>query len=734
MTISIWRYSHFLLALVSSLFLLIASVTGVILAVEPIQHQAQGHAIEDLEDVSLATAITGLKQNYDEVFHLEVESSGFVKASVLTTEFETLDVYVDPRTGEQLGIVPERPYVYRFATNLHRSLFLKSVGRFFVGLISFLLILISLTGLLLIIKRQGGISRLFSKVQKDYFELRYHVILSRWFFMPIIILSITGVYLSAEKFNLLPDGSLTNWVKHSAVPTAKYNSASEIPFFQNTTLEHIRKIEFPFSDDPEEYYQIDLKDKMIRVNQESGAIVGSASYPFTALASRFSLTMHTGEGSVMWSIILLLASASILFFIYSGFVMALRRMQRAKKTAVLSAMPDKDVCEIIILVGSETGTAYDFGTRLFHALNVDNKKVHLTELNRYSSFAKAEHIIVLTSTYGEGEAPTNARKFQELLATVRQPNNPKYAVVGFGSLEYPDYCKYAIEVDEQLQTLENWKPLLPLHKINNADFKAFQDWAKLWSQQSKTKLTLEPPKERETKRKSVPFQVIDRTELNADNTFLLKLKPKKKQRFTSGDLLSIIPNGSDVARQYSIAKMDGEIVLSIKKHDIGRCSTYLSELNQGDVIYAWIDQNRHFHFPKKTTSAVLIANGTGIAPFLGMLNENRNAKIRLFWGVRHQTSSTIYNNYLEAHIKNSENVSLYVSYSREENKEYVQDSILEQREIILKTMEEGGIIMICGSLAMQHEVLDSLESMFKNYPNLNLDVLDQKGQLKMDCY
>lgn len=77
MTISIWRYSHFVLALAASLFLLIATVTGVILAVEPISHQAKGYAVQDLDKVSLGTTITALKNNYDEVFSLEVESSVF---------------------------------------------------------------------------------------------------------------------------------------------------------------------------------------------------------------------------------------------------------------------------------------------------------------------------------------------------------------------------------------------------------------------------------------------------------------------------------------------------------------------------------------------------------------------------------------------------------------------------------------------------------------------------------
>ena len=172
-----------MLAIVSSLFLLIASVTGVILAMEPITHQAKNYAVTDLSTISVGTTLTALQKKYDEVFELEVEPSGFVKASVLTSDFETKDIYIDPITSEALGEVPERPFIYSFSTNLHRSLFLKSTGRFFVGLISLLLCFIAVTGIVLLAKRQGGIKKLFAKVQKEYFEMRYHVVLSRWFFI-----------------------------------------------------------------------------------------------------------------------------------------------------------------------------------------------------------------------------------------------------------------------------------------------------------------------------------------------------------------------------------------------------------------------------------------------------------------------------------------------------------------------------------------------------------------------
>jgi len=502
MTISIWRYCHFVLALASSLFLITASVTGVILAIEPISHQAKSYAIQDLGKVSLGTTIDALKKNYDEVFTLQVESSGFVKASVLTMEMETLDIYIDPNTGLQLGEVQERPFVYSFATNLHRSLFLKSIGRFFVGLISLLLFLIAVTGLLLLAKRQGGFKRLLSKVQKDYFELRYHVILSRWFFIPIVIIAITGVYLSAEKFELLPIDTIKHQEINNTNTAETFKRIEGVSFFTETKLNLVRTVEFPFSKDPEEYFQIALKYKEIRVNQETGQIVSEANYPFVTLASRLSRVLHTGEGNIFWSIVLLLASASILFFMYSGFVMSLKRRKKAKFSSVTL---DKNECEYVILVGSETGTAFNFARQLYNSLSAAGKKVYLDELNNYSNFEKAKHVIILTSTYGEGQPTTNARKFETIFPTIQQTNKIRYSIVGFGSLEYPAYCKFAIRVDALLQTHPNFQPLLPLYKINNANFTDFENWVKQLSDQINISLSIQQPKEKKISKYHLKF-------------------------------------------------------------------------------------------------------------------------------------------------------------------------------------------------------------------------------------
>ncbi len=731
MTLSIWRYSHLLLAITSSVFLLIASVTGVILALEPITHQAKGYAIQDWEEISLATTLRGLKESYDEVFTLEVESSGFVKASVLTADLENLDLYIDPRTGYQLGRVAKRPYIYSFSTNLHRSLFLKSTGRIFVGLISFFLFLIAITGICLLARRQGGFKRLLSKVRQEYFEMRYHVILSRWLFIPIVVVALTGVYLSAATFELLPDSRIQPREITTLQDSEIFDNVWEIPIFKEVKLEEVRRVDFPFSEDPEEYYQIALQDSEIKVNQQTGVIISRAIYPFVLLASRLSLVLHTGEGSVLWSFILLLTSASILFFMYSGFTIALRRR---KKTKIEAAMTDADASEFIILAGSETGTTYDFAKRVYSALTRAGKSVFLTDLNSYVPFAKVRQLIILTSTYGKGEPPANARKFRTIFPAVDQKKEIGYSIIGFGSKDYPDYCRFAQDVEGLLAEQKGFRAILPLAMINKASFYELETWARQWSEQVGVPISVEPPQMKIEQGKQILLTVVERSELNVDQTFLLRLSPNRKIKFTSGDLLSIFPNDNTSARQFSIARIDTDILLSIKKRESGIVSTFLYGLKEGDNIRAAIEPNPHFHFPKNAASVILVGNGTGIAPFLGMIGSNKDADIRLYWGGRTMKSFEIYEESLKRSISQKSNFSIYKSFSREESKKYVQDLVAQDGDSFVKNFENGGTLMICGSLAMQHAVLDTLEILLNGSTSINLQMLEANGQIKMDCY
>lgn len=222
------------------------------------------------------------------------------------------------------------------------------------------------------------------------------------------------------------------------------------------------------------------------------------------------------------------------------------------------------------------------------------------------------------------------------------------------------------------------------------------------------------------------FKVIKRTSLNSDKTFLLQLKPLKKQKFRSGDLFAFYTENENTPRHYSIANYNDTILLSIKKHDLGVCSTLLSQLEKGIEIQGAIKPNQHFHLPKNK-SVVLIGNGTGIAPYLGMLQEAKTTQtLTLFWGGKTKDSFNLYKDCLPNHT------TIHTAFSREENKQYIQDVIAINSNVIINTLKNKGYIMLCGSLVMENDVKKTLNNLTLEYLNKPLD--DFINQIKTDCY
>ena len=287
-----------------------------------------------------------------------------------------------------------------------------------------------------------------------------------------------------------------------------------------------------------------------------------------------------------------------------------------------------------------------------------------------------------------------------------------------------------------LQVNENFTPTVPLQKINNQSYTDFNSWAKKWSDSQGLTLNIEAPISRINPKKQTTFQLVKRTPINQDQSFLLHLKPSKKIKFQSGDLLSIYLKNDTVERLYSIAKLDNNVLLSIKKHEFGKISNGFNNLKINDMVTAEIKPNSEFYIPKKAKEVVMISNGTGIAPFLGMINDNkRPAKKHLFWGGRTKASLKMYAPLIDKAFYSNSLSGFYVSFSQEENqKKYVQNLISEQQDIIVRVLKTGGTIMICGSIAMQNGVLAVINDMTSTELNQPLSAFQDNHQIKTDCY
>ena len=680
MTLSFWRYSHLALALFSSLFLVLASATGVILAVDAVQEKTMGYRVENFDAITLGETLPVLRKTYPEITELNVDHNQFVTLEGIDQKDNDVKGYIDPRTGKILGEPIKKNEFIQWTTALHRSLFLKETGRFIVGFVSLILALISFSGFALILQRQRSWRSLFAKIVKENFAQYYHVFLGRLSLIPILVLALSGTYLTLEKFNFFLEKTDSK-EKTEVVEKTGISKKEDSTIFKSTLLADVQKIEFPFSDDPEDFYIITLNDREIEVNQMTGAVVNEKLLPKTTQLSDLSLDLHTGRANVLWAIISGIASINILFFIYSGFSMTLKR--RASRIKNKYKAEDS---KFILLVGSENGSSLRFANAIHKQLLAHGQKVFLAELNNYAKYPKAEHLIVFASTHGLGDPPSNGTKFVSLVNSIEQQQKIKVSVVGFGSKSYPDFCGFALEINAELAK-QNWvERILELQTVNDKSADEFVNWATLWSAQTEISLSTTPSIYNEIPKGLQKLKVLDKTAVSeTEHSFLLTLRDDLGTKFTSGDLLAIYPANDNRERLYSIGKHDGNLQLVVKLHPHGLGSGYLNNLEVGSIIKARIIQNPAFHLPKKGSKVAMISNGTGIAPFLGMLEQNRQkTEIHLYCGFRTETETvSAHKKFANEMMEKRQLQSFHLALSRGTDHHYVMALIQQDAAFFL---------------------------------------------------
>lgn len=729
MTLSIWRYAHLSLAILSSAFLVILSITGVILAVDAINEKSPAYKVENFDNITLAQVLPTLREHYFEIIEVKVDHNDFVTIDAMDEDGNSIKSYIDPTTGKKIGeIVPKSDFI-NWVTALHRSLFLKETGRAIVGVVSFLLMLISISGLILIVKRQQGILNFFTKVNKDSFSQYFHVVTGRWLLIPVLIIALTGTLIFLAR--LEPLVGQPKEIEHQAKENLQPKDLKDIEFFKNTKLSSVEKIEFPFiPDDEAEPFIVHLRKKSVSVNQVNGTIISESLNPYSAIVEKFNIDLHTGRTNVIWAAILGIASLNILFFIWSGFVITFKRT----KTKIGKNKYKANEAEIILLVGSENGATVGFASKIQEQFLANGKKSFIAQMNQYEIYPKAKQLIIFTSTYGIGDAPANAKKFEQLITQFPQNQSIEFSVVGFGSRAYSDYCGYAVKVDKWLNDQKWATQLLDLKTVNDKSPEEFTNWVIAYKETTDIPLATTPAMYVGKALELKNVKVISTTKITQeDATFKVILDVKEK--FKSGDLLAIYPESDHKERLYSVGKVDNKLQLIVKLHEFGLGSQYLYNLVQNSTIKARIVKNKAFRFPK-ASKVVMIANGTGIAPFLGMIDENsKNIETHLYCGFRHDNETTkSYQEFATKQIFTNHLSQFHIAFSREENKQYVMDLVNRDAKFFAETLQNGGILMICGALTMQHDVEKVLEQICQEHLNKSFEEFKTNGQFLTDCY
>jgi cytochrome P450/NADPH-cytochrome P450 reductase len=144
---------------------------------------------------------------------------------------------------------------------------------------------------------------------------------------------------------------------------------------------------------------------------------------------------------------------------------------------------------------------------------------------------------------------------------------------------------------------------------------------------------------------------------------------------------------------------------------VGVASNYLSSLTPGDKLHVSVrGSSQAFHLPKdgQNVPVVMIAAGTGLAPFRGFIQE-RAAQIAagrtlapalLFYGCHSPTTDLLYAPLLNRWAELGA-VSIRPAFSRatdeSEGCKYVQDRLYHDKEDVIELWDKGAKLFVCGS-------------------------------------
>src|SRR5690606_32505546 len=135
---------------------------------------------------------------------------------------------------------------------------------------------------------------------------------------------------------------------------------------------------------------------------------------------------------------------------------------------------------------------------------------------------------------------------------------------------YEKYCAYAEEVFTVFAQQTWATPITQLYTVNDRISNEFVLRAQDWSKNTTFNISTTPAVYNSKTPNLKQSKVLEKTVVsNSNSTFKIILKPLKKSKFESGDLLAIYPQNNHIERLYSIGESENNIQLLVKLYPDG---------------------------------------------------------------------------------------------------------------------------------------------------------------------
>lgn len=205
---------------------------------------------------------------------------------------------------------------------------------------------------------------------------------------------------------------------------------------------------------------------------------------------------------------------------------------------------------VVIAYGSESGNAERLARKLNNLTYLYSADLELVDLNQLQlqKLNGKDLVLIVTSTFGDGEPPGNADIFAEQLEAFDSLPPFQYAIFAIGDVAYVNFCKFGQDVDAQFN---NKGAIRIVNRVDaDTDYLAFfHQWTETicavfaGDSQIGLKLQLKVTSYSEASPHKASILNISRLNTSASGVYHIELDISDSgMNYRAGDLLYVLPN------------------------------------------------------------------------------------------------------------------------------------------------------------------------------------------------
>ncbi|MFC3032617.1 sulfite reductase subunit alpha [Pseudoalteromonas fenneropenaei] len=410
---------------------------------------------------------------------------------------------------------------------------------------------------------------------------------------------------------------------------------------------------------------------------------------------------------------------------------------------------------LVVAYASESGAAETLAQQLSQQLVAQGLSCQCLTLNQLTdkTLSTTQKLLVLASTYGQGEAPDNGRHFiARLTHSAVTLNHLAYAVLALGDRDYPQFCQFGLNLDAAL-TERGATALFAPVLVDKLASDSLHTWYQALQQAQI--LAAEPAALKPKAYLGAEFTLARRQWLNVGSQgaplYDIAFSLPPDVTWQAGDIACL--HLDHKMREYSIASVpaEGELRLLVReqRHPDGRLglgSGWLCVRSPvGATSLLSIRRNVKFHAPATNRKMILIGNGSGLAGLRAHIKQRAlqgHYDNWLIYGERSPEHDLPWDDELQTWLKTGVLAELDRAFSRAAlplpvlagrvQQGYVQDVLRSHSEQLLLWLEEGAAVYICGSL---QGMAGDVEALFTELlGERGLSALEAQGRYCRDVY